>query len=198
MLQQRRYVYSHTPRTRKICWVKRKKKFLKKVDEWEKHKHNKWVSPFLSFLSSSFLLSRLVQVCEENKQIWNILADNSSSNAAPISCCGRFLPLLLYSIPRSDSKWISRRSVNKRIVSWGVFFFFFSHSSPHLPVGCNCCCGGEEKEVWPNNRRTQKRSIDVGITLESNHDRKRSDKKITKPPRKSEWKKEKNKNKTIQ
>jgi hypothetical protein len=77
-------------------------------------------------------------------------------------------------------------------VSWGVFFFF-SHSSPHLPESDAIVVAAEKKRKFGRIiEETQKRSIDVGITLESNHDRKRSDKKITKPPRKSEWKKRKN------
>jgi hypothetical protein len=78
-------------------------------------------------------------------------------------------------------------------VSWGVFFFF-SHSSPHLPESDAIVVAAEKKRKFGRIiEETQKRSIDVGITLESNHDRKRSDKKITKPPRKSEWKKRKKK-----
>lgn len=72
-----------------------------------------------------------------------------------------------------------------------------SSSSPILPLICQSdaiVVAAEKKRKFGRIiEETQKRSIDVGITLESNHDRKRSDKKITKPPRKSERNKKRKK-----
>jgi hypothetical protein len=56
VLQQRRYVYSHTPRTRKICWVKKKKKVFKKESTSERNT-NTISESLLSYLS--FLLPLL-------------------------------------------------------------------------------------------------------------------------------------------